>query len=72
MKLFPALLLPGLLAITALAGCSSMTPADFKTGRPEMRLEEYFNGDSTAYGLFFDRSQDLKPCMAFGTARPSL
>ncbi len=48
-----ALLLP-------LAGCASMTTGDFKTGRPEMRLEEFFNGDSTAYGMFFNRAGDVK------------
>lgn len=54
MKFLPLLLLG------SLTGCASMTTADFKNGAPEMRLEEYFNGDSTAYGLFFDRSQNVK------------
>jgi hypothetical protein len=48
-----ALLLP-------LAGCASMEVGQFRTGQPDMRLEEYFNGDSTAYGMFFDRSHNVK------------
>ncbi len=52
-RFVPFLLMP-------LVGCASMTPADFKSGQPEMRLEEYFTGDSTAYGLFFNRGGDLK------------
>jgi hypothetical protein len=52
--------LASLLVMTALSGCASMTTADFKGGAPQMRLEEYFNGDSTAYGMFFNRAGDVK------------
>ena len=52
-RLMPFLLLP-------LAACSSMTPADFATARPEMRLEEFFNGNSQAYGMFLDRGENVK------------
>ncbi len=48
------------LAVLALAGCSSMQVDQFAKGEPQMRLEDYFNGDSTAYGLFFDRFQDVR------------
>jgi hypothetical protein len=53
MRVALALLLP-------LCGCASMTIDQFAGTKPEMRLEEYFNGHSTAYGLFFDRAADLR------------
>jgi hypothetical protein len=37
-----------------------MTVEQFAGAKPEMRLEEYFNGHATAYGLFFDRFADLR------------
>ena len=43
-----------------LAGCAAQPVDTFKAGAPEMRLEEYFAGDSTAYGMFFDRAHDVK------------
>jgi hypothetical protein len=47
-----ALLLP--------SACSSMKLDDFARGTPPMALEEYFAGHSTAYGMFFDRSKDVR------------
>jgi hypothetical protein len=52
-RLVPLLLLP-------LVGCASMTPADFAKNQPQMQLEEYFKGDSTAYGMFLDRGENVK------------
>lgn len=52
-RLLPLIMLP-------LVGCASMTTEQFKSGKPTMALEEYFNGDSTAYGMFFNRSGDVK------------
>lgn len=51
--LMPLLLLP-------LVGCASMTTEQFKSGTPAMQLEEYFSGDSTAYGMFLNRAGDVK------------
>lgn len=52
-RLMPLLLAP-------LAACASMTPADFAARTPQMKLEEYFNGTSTAYGMFLDRAGNVK------------
>lgn len=49
-----------LLALLPLSACASMTVDQFKGGTPEMRLEDYFSGDSTAYGMFLDRSGDVR------------
>lgn len=43
-----------------LASCSSMTPEDFKGKTPELRLDEYFQGKSKAYGVFEDRFGNLR------------
>ena len=51
--LTPLLLLP-------LIGCASNTVQDFAALRPEMRLDQYFDGDSTGYGLFLNRAGDVK------------
>ncbi|MBL8670962.1 MAG: DUF3833 domain-containing protein [Alphaproteobacteria bacterium] len=48
------------LAGGALWGCTAMKPEDFAGTTPELRIEEYFNGRSKAWGLFQDR---------FGTIR---
>lgn len=49
-----------LLALLPLSACASMTVDQFAKGTPEMRLEDYFVGDSTAYGLFLDRSGNVR------------
>ena len=49
-----------LMALLPLAACAGMEVKQFASGAPQMRLEEYFNGESTAYGIFFDRFQDLR------------
>lgn len=51
---------PFWLLLVPLCGCAGMTVDQFAGATPEMRLEEYFEGPSTAYGLFFDRSDDLR------------
>lgn len=56
MRILPLFALP---LAAALVGCASMTPADFHQGQPPMALEDYFNGKSQAYGLFFGRSGDV-------------
>lgn len=46
--------------IVLLAGCSNMNVTDFKNGHPPLVLEEYFEGQTVAAGIFQDR---------FGTVR---
>jgi Protein of unknown function (DUF3833) len=41
--------------VLALAGCSGMKLEDFADGTPRLLLEDYFNGHTTAWGLFQDR-----------------
>ncbi len=48
------------LLLLPVVGCAAQPVDHFAAGRPEMRLEEYFNGNATAYGLFFDRSHDVR------------
>lgn len=57
--LSPVVLLASLSAC-CLSACSSMNVADYASGTPEMALEQYFPGHTTAYGLFYDRFQNLK------------
>jgi len=52
-----ALLVAGLVFLT---GCSSMKPEDFEGREPRFVLEEYFAGNTRAWGIFQDR---------FGTVR---
>lgn len=49
--------LTGLLLIT---GCTSMKPEDFKDATPALVLEEYFVGETRAWGLFEDRFGRLR------------
>jgi hypothetical protein len=44
-----------LLAVVLVAGCASMRIEDFENQKPDLVLEEYFNGELTAYGLVKDR-----------------
>jgi hypothetical protein len=48
------------LLLLPIAGCAALPVDRFAGGTPEMRMEEYFNGDSVAYGLFFDRAHDVR------------
>ena len=39
-----------------LAGCTTMRPEDFAGSGPELRIEEYFEGTTRAWGIVQDRS----------------
>lgn len=43
-----------------LSGCTTMKIEDFKNHSPKLSLEEYFTGDTWAWGIFEDRSGNLK------------
>ncbi|MEC9217680.1 MAG: DUF3833 domain-containing protein [Pseudomonadota bacterium] len=49
-----------LLSLVILSGCTTMKPTDFKNATPQLVIEEYFAGETQAWGLFEDR---------FGTIR---
>ena len=46
-----ALLAAGLL----LSGCTSMKPEDYAGSTPELKIEDYFQGHTLAWGMFQDR-----------------
>ena len=39
----------------AVAGCNAMTPEEIARDEPQLRIEEYFLGETRAYGIFEDR-----------------
>lgn len=43
-----------------LAGCAGVAPEDYAGTSPELRLEEYFDGEVTAWGMFQSRSGEVK------------
>ncbi len=49
-----------LFSLVLTAGCQTMKPADFKMHEPKLVLEDFFAGETQAWGLFEDR---------FGTVR---
>ena len=50
-------LLAALAAGTLTLGCASApTPADYAAEKPVLALEQYFNGNLVAHGIFTDRS----------------
>ena len=49
-----------LMALTVLSGCTSMKPTDFKNAEPNLVLEEYFAGNTRAWGIFEDRFGRLR------------
>lgn len=51
---------PLLLLAPLLAGCGSMQPSDFVTAQPPLVLEDYFAGETYAWGLFRDRFGELR------------
>ena len=53
------LLFIGLLAIL-FSGCSNMKLSDFNENKPELKIEEYFLGKTSASGLFIDRFGKVK------------
>lgn len=54
-----ALVIVGLATI-AMTGCSSMKPEDFDGTEPQFRLEEFFVGQTRAWGIFEDRFSNLR------------
>lgn len=42
--------------VAILAGCSSVSVQEYKSEKPNLKLENYLNGDLDAYGFFQDRS----------------
>lgn len=56
----PGLLLATLLLPLALAGCASVAPEDYADETPEFRLEEYFDGELRAWGIFQSRSGEVR------------
>jgi hypothetical protein len=53
------LIIIGFIALV-LQGCSGMNVEDFKGQNPKLVLEEYFLGETYAYGLFQDRFGNVK------------
>lgn len=48
------------LCVFILAGCSTMKLEDFESATPKFRLEDYFLGKTTAWGLFEDRFGNVR------------
>ena len=46
--------------VLLLVGCSSMKPEDFAGKEPKLVLEEYFLGETKAWGIFEDRFGNLR------------
>jgi hypothetical protein len=55
-----ARLITALAALLILDGCTSMKPSDFASSTPELVIEEYFAGETRAWGLFEDRFGRLR------------
>lgn len=49
-----------ILVLPLLGACSSMQISDFKGTTPELKLEEFFQGRSKAWGIFEDRFGNLR------------
>ena len=49
-----------LVLLFTLAGCTSMKPENFAGREPPLVLEEYFSGQSKAWGIFEDRFGNLR------------
>jgi hypothetical protein len=47
-------------ALIVLSGCSSMKPSDFSKAEPLLRIEDYFVGQTRAWGIFEDRFGNLR------------
>ena len=57
--MFKKLVLIGILALI-ITGCSDMNLKDFAEKKPELKIEEYFLGKTSASGLFIDRLGKVK------------
>lgn len=44
----------------ALTGCAGVSPEDYAGETPEFRIEDYFDGDVKAWGMFQSRSGEVK------------
>jgi hypothetical protein len=44
------------LAVLVLGACASPKPTDYADEKPTLDLQQYFNGEITAHGIFTDRS----------------
>lgn len=49
-----------LVSMTILTGCAGMKPEDFAGQEPRFRIEEYFAGNTRAWGIFQDRFGKLR------------
>ena len=54
LKKFLILILAGFIT-----GCSTMNVTQYKENEPKLLLEEYFVGETTAYGVFEKRSGEV-------------
>jgi len=49
-----------LLVTLLLTGCNSMKPQDFMESQPKLTLFDYFNGKTSAWGIFEDRFGNVR------------
>ena len=47
-------------ALVVLSGCTNMKPSDFSKAEPLLRIEDYFVGQTRAWGIFEDRFGSLR------------
>ena len=47
-------------SLALLTGCASVDVADYRAEQPTLDLRQYFNGDLNAWGMFQDRSGEVK------------
>jgi hypothetical protein len=52
--------LVSLLGMLLIVGCTSMNLDDFKGTSPKLLIEEYFQGKTEAWGVFYDRFGNLR------------
>ena len=50
----------GLACMLALVGCNTMNSETFSNGKPKFVLENYFDGDTSAWGIVEDRFGNVK------------
>ncbi|WP_247878601.1 DUF3833 domain-containing protein [Niveispirillum sp. SYP-B3756] len=60
MRPFLHSLLPLLALLTVLTGCDTMKPEQFAKQTPALALEEYFQGQTRAYGIVEDRFGNVR------------
>jgi hypothetical protein len=49
-----------LLITLLLTGCNTMKPQDFKENKPKLSLFDYFEGETSAWGIFEDRFGNVR------------